>query len=179
MKTVTRKELVDYIMAQPDDRLVDMSTGFYDEDDACSCVMTHYGREHGFKFGYSNSHDGWRDETWSTPNIGIECSIFDIVSNKDVDYPITYKELRERLIPEDNELTPPSSKTPRTDAAILAGTLESVCRELELETDSNWMAQHSAQYILEDVNPEKLADVTGLPMGVITAALRNILKDRN
>ncbi len=36
-------------------------------------------------------------------------------------------------------------------------------------------AAHSALYILEDADPEKLADVCGLPYGVITAALRNIL----
>lgn len=35
-------------------------------------------------------------------------------------------------------------------------------------------AIHSARYILEDVNMEKLADVTGLPLGVIVSAFENI-----
>jgi hypothetical protein len=33
----------------------------------------------------------------------------------------------------------------------------------------------SARYILEDANPENLAEACGLPLGVITAALKNIL----
>jgi hypothetical protein len=33
---------------------------------------------------------------------------------------------------------------------------------------------HSARYILEDVNMEKLADISGLPMGVIVTAFENI-----
>ena len=39
----------------------------------------------------------------------------------------------------------------------------------------SWDLEHSARYILEDANPEKLADACGLPLGVITAALENIL----
>ncbi len=39
-------------------------------------------------------------------------------------------------------------------------------------------AVYSAQYILEDSNPEKLEESTGLPMGVIVAALENILKEK-
>jgi hypothetical protein len=44
----------------------------------------------------------------------------------------------------------------------------------------NAMAAYSARYILEDMdNPhgiEKIAGATGLPQGVISAALRNILR---
>lgn len=53
----------------------------------------------------------------------------------------------------------------------------------------SWELEHSARYILEDANPEKLAEACGLPLGVIVAALENILpndlgdgaraKDRN
>ena len=39
----------------------------------------------------------------------------------------------------------------------------------------SWELEHSARYILEDANPEKLAEACGLPMGVIVAALENIL----
>ncbi len=39
-------------------------------------------------------------------------------------------------------------------------------------------AVYSAQYILEDANLEKLENATGLPMGVIVAALENILKEK-
>jgi len=42
----------------------------------------------------------------------------------------------------------------------------------------DWQVIHSARYILEDLNHEKgmqaLAELSGLPMGVITAAFRNI-----
>jgi hypothetical protein len=41
--------------------------------------------------------------------------------------------------------------------------------------DQAWQIRHSARYILEDANPEKLAEACGLPLGVITAALKNIL----
>jgi ssDNA-binding Zn-finger/Zn-ribbon topoisomerase 1 len=41
--------------------------------------------------------------------------------------------------------------------------------------DLSWELEHSARYILEDANPEKLAEACGLPMGVIVAALENIL----
>jgi ssDNA-binding Zn-finger/Zn-ribbon topoisomerase 1 len=39
----------------------------------------------------------------------------------------------------------------------------------------SWELQHSARYILEDANPERLAEACGLPLGVIVAALENIL----
>ncbi len=42
----------------------------------------------------------------------------------------------------------------------------------------SWEAMHSARYILEDADPEKLADVCGLPLGVIIAALKNIFPER-
>ena len=38
-----------------------------------------------------------------------------------------------------------------------------------------WKLEHSAHFILEDANPEKLAEACGLPLGVIVAALENIL----
>lgn len=38
-----------------------------------------------------------------------------------------------------------------------------------------WQCIGSARYILEDANPKKLAEACGLPLGVITAALKNIL----
>jgi hypothetical protein len=38
-----------------------------------------------------------------------------------------------------------------------------------------WQIRHSARYILQDANPEKLAEACGLPLGVITAALKTIL----
>jgi hypothetical protein len=40
-----------------------------------------------------------------------------------------------------------------------------------LEKDN---AIHSARYILEDVSIETMAEITGLPEGVINAAFRNI-----
>jgi len=41
--------------------------------------------------------------------------------------------------------------------------------------DQAWQIRHSARYILADANPEKLAEACGLPIEVITAALRIIL----
>ena len=43
------------------------------------------------------------------------------------------------------------------------------------QRELSWELQHSARYILEDANPEKLAEACGLPLGVIIAALKNIL----
>ena len=40
--------------------------------------------------------------------------------------------------------------------------------------DQAWQIRHSVRYILEDANPEKLAEACGLPLGVITAALKII-----
>ena len=54
-------------------------------------------------------------------------------------------------------------------------TNEEAARKAWNRREVSWEAQYSARYILEDANPEKLADACGLPMGVITAALRNIL----
>ncbi len=54
-------------------------------------------------------------------------------------------------------------------------TTEEAARKAWNRREVSWEAQYSARYILEDANPEKLADACGLPMGVITAALRNIL----
>ena len=52
---------------------------------------------------------------------------------------------------------------------------EEAARKAWNRREVSWETQYSARYILEDANPEKLADACGLPMGVITAALRNIL----
>ena len=56
--------------------------------------------------------------------------------------------------------------------------------DMEEDTDGDWVAyddvwqpMHSARYILEDADPEKLADACGLPLGVIVAALENILQN--
>lgn len=47
---------------------------------------------------------------------------------------------------------------------------------------SDWQRQsaiHSARYILEDLSMEKLAEITGLPMGVIAAAFDNIFVSKD
>ena len=47
---------------------------------------------------------------------------------------------------------------------------------------SDWQREsaiHSARYILEDVNMEKLAEITGLPTGVIAAAFNNIFVSKD
>jgi len=50
-----------------------------------------------------------------------------------------------------------------------------------LTEDQKDMAIHSARYILEDLGfsgMEKLAELTGLPMGVIVSAFENIFPER-
>lgn len=45
----------------------------------------------------------------------------------------------------------------------------------------DWMVMHSARYILEDLNHEegmkKMAEITGLPMGVIVEAFKTIFNE--
>jgi hypothetical protein len=43
--------------------------------------------------------------------------------------------------------------------------------------NSEGVTAYSARYILEDADPKTLAEVCNLPLGVITAALRNILEE--
>ena len=49
----------------------------------------------------------------------------------------------------------------------------------DMTDDERWQAIYSAQYILEDVSMEKMAEVSGLPLGVIVAAWKNIFRDIN
>lgn len=44
----------------------------------------------------------------------------------------------------------------------------------DMDEDDRAFAIHSARYILEDVSMEKLAEISGLPLGVISAAFDNI-----
>ena len=44
----------------------------------------------------------------------------------------------------------------------------------DMDDDDRAFAIHSARYILEDVCMEKLAEISGLPLGVISAAFDNI-----
>jgi acetoin utilization deacetylase AcuC-like enzyme len=50
-------------------------------------------------------------------------------------------------------------------------------RQAVEEWDKAQRCCHSTHYILEDANPEKLAKACGLPIGVIVAALENILPE--
>ena len=36
---------------------------------------------------------------------------------------------------------------------------------------------HSARYMLEETTPEKMAEITGLPLGVTVSAMENILSN--
>lgn len=49
----------------------------------------------------------------------------------------------------------------------------------DMTDDDRWQAIGSAQYILEGVGVEKMAEVSGLPLGVIVAAYKNIFRDVN
>lgn len=52
---------------------------------------------------------------------------------------------------------------------------ESEAKEL-WNAASGWQATASARYILEDVPAESMSAISGLPLGVITAAYRNIFE---
>lgn len=45
---------------------------------------------------------------------------------------------------------------------------------LDIAEPDDWKLKHSARYILDDANPEKLAEACGLPLGVIVEAIKNI-----
>jgi hypothetical protein len=49
----------------------------------------------------------------------------------------------------------------------------------DMTDDDRWQAIGSARYILEDVSMEKMAEVSGLPLGVIVAAYKNIFRNVN
>lgn len=49
----------------------------------------------------------------------------------------------------------------------------------DMDDDDRAFAIHSARYILEDVNMERMAEISGLPLGVITAAFDNIFIDKD
>jgi hypothetical protein len=49
----------------------------------------------------------------------------------------------------------------------------------DMDDDDRAFAIHSARYILEDVSMEKMAEISGLPLGVITAAFDNIFIDKD
>jgi hypothetical protein len=49
----------------------------------------------------------------------------------------------------------------------------------DMTNDDRWQAIGSARYILEDVSMEKMVEVSGLPLGVIVAAYKNIFRNVN
>ena len=49
----------------------------------------------------------------------------------------------------------------------------------DMDDDDRAFAIHSARYILEDVSMERMAEISGLPLGVITAAFDNIFIDKD
>lgn len=55
-QSVTRQDMVDSIMAQPDEREVDFDQTRINSE--CGCVMVHYGKAKGFQF-YSCGYNFW------------------------------------------------------------------------------------------------------------------------
>jgi hypothetical protein len=49
----------------------------------------------------------------------------------------------------------------------------------DMTDDDRWQAIGSARYILEDVSEEEIAKASGLPLGVIVAAYKNIFRNVN
>ena len=49
----------------------------------------------------------------------------------------------------------------------------------DMDDDDRAFAIHSARYILEDVSMERMAEISGLPLGVIAAAFDNIFIDKD
>ena len=63
MIKVTEKEMIDFIMAQPRDRPLNMYDNY--TDDKCGCVMVHYGQAKGFEFdgcGYNEWEKEYEDD---------------------------------------------------------------------------------------------------------------------
>lgn len=52
-------------------------------------------------------------------------------------------------------------------------------RDAVANWDQGWKIRHSARYILEDVPPHRLAEVCGLPLGVIVSALENFFPEEH
>ncbi len=48
MIKVTKQQMINYIFAQPDDRMVNFSENLTNQD--CGCVMVHYGKDNDLKF---------------------------------------------------------------------------------------------------------------------------------
>ncbi len=48
-----------------------------------------------------------------------------------------------------------------------------------MDDDDRAFAIHSARYILEEVSMERMAEISGLPLGVIAAAFDNIFIDKD
>ena len=56
---VTLIQLRDYLLAQRPDKPINMGSGY---NEGVGCLMTQYGRDHGFLFDYSsNSNMSWTD----------------------------------------------------------------------------------------------------------------------
>lgn len=49
----------------------------------------------------------------------------------------------------------------------------------DMTDDDRWQAIYSARYILEDVSMDEIMKASGLPMGVIVAAWKNIFRHVN
>jgi regulator of replication initiation timing len=63
------------------------------------------------------------------------------------------------------------TETPRTDREIDENAY------LRKENTRLRDQLHSARYMLEETTPEKMAEITGLPLGVTVSALANILSN--
>lgn len=104
MEIITKKDLIEFIMAQPDERPIKMneSTDLHE----CGCVMVHYGvdvlKRKGFSCGSVNfflGEDGELASLSRAPTCGLECRL-DVMIPIKFNESLTYGELKKRLTPD-------------------------------------------------------------------------------
>lgn len=106
MKTFEFKELYEYIMKQPDDKVVNMSYGYKNKNDSCCCVMSQFLQDNDVDF-YSVLANGRvvtsGHKTIANINLPVN-TIWDIFMNDDTngfwsDDVNTYKQLKDNMKP--------------------------------------------------------------------------------
>jgi len=95
MKTISTKEILDFVRAQPDDKMVNMTESL--NSDPCGCVMVQYGRENNIDFDCCLARSFYRNKSFENPIAFLEDSIFYILGIAG-NWIGTYGELKKKLL---------------------------------------------------------------------------------
>lgn len=103
MKKIDTKEVVKWVMEQPDDRTVDMGESHWSPEDKnfnCGCVMVQYGREVlGFEESFGCGISSWFTVGRKFSSLaGMDNNIFKVFPVYDPVGVITFKELRDNYL---------------------------------------------------------------------------------